>query len=109
MLLTVIGYHFGNIDNNSAGAQVATVKGKADIVDVIRCRKLIIVGEDDTLRIKLGTDFFDRGNIQIYNENRARRVFLGIMKNYDGGSLEVTGKESGGLAAGLGVDDNGDS
>lgn len=107
-LLTLIGYHFGNIDNNSADAQVEfVVKEKVEIVDEIRCRKLVIVGDDDTPRITLDKDFLDRGMINIYNEDGARRIFLGVSRNYDGGAVEVIGKESGGLAASLGVDDNG--
>ena len=69
-LLTLIGYHFGNIDNNSADAQLV-VKKSAPIVDEIRCHKLVIVGDDETQHITLGTDFFNHGKIGIYNENRA--------------------------------------
>ena len=105
-LLTFIGYHFGNIDSNSADAQ-EIVKEKPEIVDEIRCRRLVIVGDDDTHRIILGTDDLDRGSIQIFNEEGARRVFLGIMNGSDGGTLEVTGKEFGGLAGALGADDYG--
>ena len=103
-LLTLIGYHFGNIDNNSANAQIVITA--PEIVDEIRCRKLIIVGDDGSRRITLGTDFFDRGEIEIYNENWARRVYLGVA-NDDAGSLTILGKGSGGVAAGLGVDSNG--
>lgn len=66
-LLTLIDYHFGNIDNNRANAQ-GIVKEKPEIVDEIRCRRLVIVGDDDTHPIILGTDDFDRGSIQIFNE-----------------------------------------
>lgn len=105
-LLTVIGYHFGNIDNNSADAQIITTPRETEIVDVIRCRKLIIIGDDDTQRIHLGTDLSDRGEIEIYNENWAPRVSLGVLSD-DTGSLLILGKGSGGIAAGLGVDANG--
>ena len=106
-LLTLIGYHFGNIDNNRADAQVEFgVKEKSEIVDEIRCRKLVIVGEDDIPRINLATDGFDHGFIQIFNENGARRVLLNVTHS-DTGSLEIHGKESGGMAAWLSVDDNG--
>ena len=105
-LLTLIGYHFGNVDNNRANAQ-GIVKEKPEIVDEIRCRRLVIVGDDDTHRIILGTDDFDRGSIQIFNEEGARRVFLGTMKGSDGGTLEVTGKELGDVAGVLGTDDYG--
>ena len=105
-LLTLIGYHFGNVDNNSVDAQ-GIVKEKAEIVDEIRCRKLVIVGDDDTKRIILETDFRDRGSIGIRNEDGAQRIFLGIRQN-DSGSLQVSGsKEFGSMAAELGVDDYG--
>ena len=104
-LLTVIGYHFGNIDNNSADAQEIVVKEK-HIVDEIRCRKLVIVGDDDTPRIILRTDFLDRGEIRIYNEDGTNRIYLGVLSD-DTGHLTILGKESGGIAAGLGVDGNG--
>ena len=106
-LLTLIGYHFGNIDNNSADAQVFTIEDpKPEIVDEIRCRKLVIVGDDDTQRIRLVTDSSDRGEIRIYNENWAGRVYLGVASD-DTGLFTISGKESGGVAAGLGVDDHG--
>lgn len=104
-LLTLIGYHFGNVDNNSANAQE-----NAPIVDVIRCRSLVIVGGDNTHRIILGTDRFDRGDIGVYNEEGARRVYLGVaggIHNVDSGVLEIQAKESGSVSAGLGVDANG--
>ena len=105
-LLTLIGYHFGNIDNNSADAQVQFDQEKAEIVDEIRCRRLVIVGDDDTPRITLGTTFLDRGAIEVCNEDGARRIFLDI-NNVDGGSVTLIGKNSGGTAVWLGVDDNG--
>ena len=106
-LLTLIGYHFGNIDNNSADAQVI-FQEKAPIVDEIRCRKLVIVGDDDTPRIRLGTNSVDRGYINIYNEDGEHRVFLGVAINPDAGALEIYGKESGGRpAASLSADKHG--
>ena len=104
-LLTLIGYHFGNIDNNSANAQLVVEKS-TPIVDEIRCRKLVIVGEDDTPRITLVTNSLDRGVILIGNENEARRIFLGVDRN-DYGLLEVYGREPEDLAATLGGDNNG--
>ena len=57
------------------------VKEKVEIVDEIRCRKLVIVGDDDTPRITLETDFLDRGEILIYNEDGAQRVYLSVSSN----------------------------
>ena len=99
-LLTIIGYHFGNIDNNSANAQEHT-----PILDEVRCRRLVIVGDDNTPRINLGTTFLDSGYIQIYNED-GTRVFLGVDLN-DSGIVTIQGKDSGGVAARLGVDQYG--
>ncbi|RKU15923.1 hypothetical protein C6501_06070 [Candidatus Poribacteria bacterium] len=105
-LLTLIGYHFGNIDNNSADAQLVD-KEKAPIVDEIWCRKLIIVGEDDTPRIKLGIDAFDRGEIEVYNEEGANRISLGIASDIDTGFIEIEAEDSGGIGVMLGTDSNG--
>ena len=108
-LLTLIGYHFGNIDNNSADAQVIVGKN-ASIVEELRCRSLVIVGDDDTPRIILGTSFSDRGEIQIYNEGGARRVYLAVVggiNNIDSGFLEIQAKESGSVSVALGVDSYG--
>ncbi len=100
-LLTVIGYHFGNVDNSNVNAQE-----NAPIVDEVRCRKLVIVGDDNTPRITLETNFLDRGWIVIYNEDGAQRITLGVDWN-DYGIVAVRGKESGGVAAELGVSDYG--
>ena len=105
-LLTVIGYHFGNIDNNSADAQLAVEKS-VPIVDEIRCRSLVIVGDDDTPRIYIGTDLYDLGYIQIYNKDVTPRVSLGVANNLDAGLLHLDGKESGGTAVILGADKHG--
>ena len=160
-LLMLIGYHFGNIDNNSADAQ-GIVKENAPIVRELRCRSLVIVdddntpritlgtnqfghgeiqiynekgtrriflgmptfydrgavladdngvlkifGDDNTPRITLGTNSIDRGEIQIYNEKGTRRIFLGVASDYDGGVLQITGIRNGGVAFGLGADQNG--
>lgn len=76
-ILTLIGYHFGNIDNNTADAQ------KDDpIVDEIQCRRFVIVGKDNTPRIILNTHF-DYGRIEIVNQEGAERLRLGT-KNFDG-------------------------
>lgn len=100
-LLTLIGYHFGNIDNNNANAQE-----NAPIVDVIRCRSLVIVGDDNTHRIILSTDQFDRGDIGVYNEDGARRVYLGVttFDGVEGGSIDLIAKDSGGVSVALGTD-----
>ena len=104
-LLTLIGYHFGNVDSNTASAQ------KDDpIVDEIRCRKLVIVGENNTPRIALGTDRTDRGEIIIYNEDGARRIRLGVnefVQDIDSGILQIQAKESGSTSVALGVDSYG--
>ena len=105
-LLTLIGYHFGNIDNNSVETQVIVQK-VVPIVDEIRCRSLVIVGDDDTPCITLNTNLFDGGQINIYNEDGTRRIWLGVASNYDSGGLEISGKESGSTAVMLGTDNEG--
>ena len=117
-LLTLIGYHFGNIDDSNVNAQE-----NAPIVDEVRCRKLVIVGRDGTPRITLDTKsfnraiapklfgpgldrFYDHGLIEIYNKDGIPRITLGVdMEDY--GTVAVQGKESGGVAAELGVNDDG--
>lgn len=107
-LLTLIGYHFGNIDNNSANAQETFRVGeRGPITDEIRCRKLLIVGADGTPRVILKTDSTDHGRIQIYNENGARRIDLAVTADFDSGTIRIAGKESGGEAVQLGVDNYG--
>ena len=107
-LLTLIGYHFGNIDNNSADAQITIRSPETEIVDEIRCRRLVIVGENDTPRITLGTNFLDRGKIEIFNEDGERRILFGVIaSDFDTGGLQIYGKESGGAAVMLGMDHNG--
>lgn len=112
-LLTLIGYYFGSIDNNSANAQESKVvrpyllDRTYSIVDEVHCRRLVILGDDEGDRITLETDLYDRGMITIYNEKWAERIALRITNNTDSGILEITGKESGGPAASLGVDING--
>ena len=54
-LLTIIGYHFGNVDNNSVNAQ-QPLGTFVEIVDKIRVRQVEIVGNDNSPRIYLGTD-----------------------------------------------------
>ena len=103
-LLTLIGYHFGNIDNNSADAQ-GIFQEKAPIVDEIRCRKLVIVGDDGTQRIILGTNVLP-GYIQFANKDGATRVLLGVDLE-DSGTVIIQGKDSSGKAAQLGVDQYG--
>ena len=72
-LLTIIGYHFGNIDNNTADAQE---KVDTPIVDEIQCRRLVIVDEDDTTRIVLGTDDNRSGLIAIGNGSQRQLLLL---------------------------------
>lgn len=108
-LLTLIGYHYGNIDNNTANAQVAA----DEVKDVIRCRKLIIVGKGDggfyglNNRIVLETTDMDRGSISIYNEEGVLpRVSLGVANNVDTGFLKLSGlgNNRSGVELGVGTD-----
>ena len=95
-LLTLIGYHFGNIDNDSANAQIVITPSETEIIDEIRCRNRIVVGDDDTPRGALGTNDVDRGAIVIYNEDEVRRIFIGVALERDQGMLAMNAKDSSG-------------
>ena len=74
-LLTIIGYHFGSIDNNGINAEEDT-----PIVDEIQCRRLVVVGEDDTPRVVLSSGFFDgveAGNIDVIGEGKLLSATIG--------------------------------
>ena len=104
-LLTLIGYHFGNVDNNSANAQI-TVRENAPIVDEVRCRKLVIVGDDNTPRIKLSVDLLDWGVIEIAGKDQIRRVYVGVdtLDGFESGIIELSAKDSGSNSVALGTD-----
>ena len=111
-LLTLLGYHFGNMDNTTANAQVTIERyGAGAIEDVLLCRSLVIHGDDNTPRIRLGTDIYDCGEIEIFNEKGERRILLHISQDFrrdvDGGALELSGKGTGSVAAILSVNANG--
>ena len=111
-LLTLIGYYFGNIDNNSANAQepATAVYPENKIVDEVLCRRLVIVGDDNTPRVILWTNPSEHGKIEIYNKNGARRIFLSVTDAGtfdDAGTIEVSGKGVGSVSGVLGVDRNG--
>ncbi len=71
-LLTIIGYHFGNIDNNTADAQE---KADTPIVDEIRCRRLVVVNEDgETVVDMFSTSDRNDGAIRINNKDGQQLV-----------------------------------
>ena len=84
-LLTLIGYHFGNIDNNTANAQQALEKTE-NIVDKLRVRQLEIVGNDNSPRIYLGTNL-DKGQIVVVDDNDVPHLTL--KTNSEGGRIDV--------------------
>ena len=67
-LLTIVGYHFGTIDNDSANAQI-DIKAEPVLTDgefnTVRCRNLEILDTDSNTRIVLT----DTGQILILDEN----------------------------------------
>lgn len=73
-LLTIVGYHFGNVDNNSVNAQ-ETFQTPVEIVDKLRVRQLEIVGNDNSPRIYLGTDL-DRGQIKFVSDSDTSQISL---------------------------------
>ena len=84
-LLTIIGYHFGSFDNNSADAQLnaqpVLTNGE---FNKIRCRNLEIVDADGNTRILLAIDLFENGFISIPHEDGRSAVLLAVAGNEDG-------------------------
>ena len=98
-LLTVIGYHIGNVDNNSVNAQSESI----ETIDELRCRSLVIVDENDTSRVKL-----DKEGIQVCDEFGVARVSIYVRENTGGGAVLVLGDgPPTSAAAMLNVDSNG--
>ena len=88
-LLTLIGYHFGNIETNTATAQ----KDDA-IVDEIQCRSLVVIGDDGTTRIVLGSEFFDgveTGYINVIGEGELPSAT--IRSDAYGGSMAIFNRD----------------
>lgn len=84
-LLTLIGYHFGNIDNNSVNAQEA-LGTPVEIVNKLRVRQIEIVGNDNSPRIYLGTDL-DRGQIKFVGDSDTSQMSLKATSN--GGQIKL--------------------
>ena len=102
-LLTLIGYYFGNVDNNSADAQV--VKKAVKTADELRCRRLVIVDDNARTRVALNKD-----GMQMSNEMGHIRISIHINKSTDGGTVQVLSDGlSTGAAAELNVDEYGGS
>ena len=74
-LLTLIGYHFGNVENNSVSAQQSSESAATDIVGKIRVRQLEIVGNDNTSRIIVGTNL-DGAEIKFVAEDNTPLIRL---------------------------------
>ncbi len=87
-LLTIIGYHFGNIENNTADAQEKTDN---PIVDEIRCRHLLIVNEDGERVVSITTGD-TAGGIGIYNNEGTEVVGLAAASHGSGG-IELHNKD----------------
>ena len=98
-LLTLIGYHFGNIDNNSVSAQQASEKFTDNIVGKIRVRQLEIVGNDNKPQIILGTTL-DGAEIKFVGEDNTVPLRLKttanerwiVIKNPSGGGVVMDGQ-----------------
>ena len=110
-LLTILGYHFGSIDNNSVNAQ-ETSQTPVEIVDKLRVRQLEIVGNDNSPRIYMGTDLdraeikfvgdtdtsqislkatSDGGQIKLHNRSGKQKIHLGLSK--DRGRILILGED----------------
>ncbi len=92
--LTIIGYHFGTVDNNSADAEI-NIDAAPVLTDgefnKIRCRNLEIVDADGNTRILLARDLFENGFISIPNKDGESAVVLG---NHGGGYISVTNADN---------------
>lgn len=84
-ILTIIGYHFGNIENNAADAQ-GTVATSTEIINKIRVRQIEIVGNDNSPRIYMGTDL-DRGQIKFVGDSDTSQMSLKAASN--GGQIKL--------------------
>ena len=84
-LLTLIGYHFGDIDNNTVNAQQPSER-VANIVDKIRVRQIEIVGSDNNPRIYLGTDL-DKGQIKFVDNDDT--PYISLKTTSQGGQINV--------------------
>ena len=93
-LLTIVGYHFGTVDNDSANAQI-DIKAEPVLTDgefdTVRCHKIEIVDTDGDTRIGLSTDILGNGFISIPEENGKNAVVLG---NHSGGYISVTNADN---------------
>ena len=85
-LLTIIGYHFGNVENNSVTAQQSSESTGTEIVGKLRVRQLEIVGNDDTPQIILGTNL-DGAEIKFIGEDNTPRIRL--VKKSDRARIEI--------------------
>lgn len=84
-LLTLIGYHFGNIDNNTVNAQQPS-ESSVNIVNRIRVRQIEIVGSDNNPRIYLGTDL-DKGQIKFVDDDDT--PYISLKSTSQGGHINV--------------------
>lgn len=94
-LLTIIGYHFGSFDNNSADAQLNVQPVLTDgEFDKIRCRNIEIVDADGNTRILLTTDLFGKGFISIPHEDGGSAVLLAVWDEDGYVTVSRTGDKS---------------
>ena len=109
-LLTLIGYHFGNVDNNSVNAQQPSEKVINNIVDKLRVRQLEVVGNDNTSRIILGTNL-DGTEIRFVNADNTPQ--MRFVNKSDGASIvikDTSGGKTGIYSQGMTIlGPNGDS
>ncbi len=89
-LLTIIGYHFGNIANNPAEAQE---KADAPIVDEIRCRRLVVVNEDGETVTKIVPTLDGDGTIAINNKDGEVLVNIAPTVETSDGSIQTYNKD----------------
>ena len=106
-ILTLIGYHFGNIENNTVDAQEDN-----PIAEEIRSRRFVLVGQNDNIpRVVIETTRDGHGSIAIGNQNGMLRLRLKSLIQDNGmetGEITIY-QEEGELIALIGSDQNGGS
>ena len=106
-ILTLIGYHFGSIENNTVDAQEDN-----PIAGEIRSRRFVLVGQNDNIpRVVIETTRNDHGSIAIGNQDGMLRLLLDSSSMDNGmetGGIRIY-QEEGELIALIGSDQNGGS
>lgn len=89
-LLTIIGYHFGNVDKNTVEAEQADLVPDTDAVkyfEKIVCKEFVIVNEDVKRVVNIAPDLDGAGSIITYDKDGKPLAHIGSDNN--GGRLAI--------------------